>query len=126
MTLEEAIKHCEEVAEELDMKAGFETDNERYAMSGEERKQCKECAEEHRQLAEWLKELKDYKIKFEFIISQLEERARQLEDILEKNSWCDGDEEYRLDEINSVVEFIKKTYESKSVLDMEVNADEEN
>lgn len=81
-------------------------------------------ANEFRQLAEWLRELKDYKIKFEFIISQLEERARQLEDILEKNSWCDGDEEYRLDEINSVVEFIKKTYESKSVLDMEVNADE--
>ena len=79
---------------------------------------------EFRQLAEWLRELKAYKIKFEFIISQLEERARQLEDILEKNSWCDGDEEYRLDEINSVVEFIKKTYESKSVLDMEVNADE--
>lgn len=83
-------------------------------------------ANEFRQLAEWLKELKAYKIKFEFIISQLEERARQLEDILEKNSWCDGDEEYRLDEINSVVEFIKKTYESKSVLDMEVNADDNN
>ena len=82
-------------------------------------------ANEFRQLAEWLRELKDYKIKFEFIISQLEERARQLEDILKKNSWCDGDEEYRLDEINSVVEFIKKTYESKSVLDMEVNADED-
>jgi hypothetical protein len=54
----------------------------------------------------------------------LEERARQLEYILEQNSWCDGDEEYRLDEINAVVEFIKKTYELKSVLDIrEVNAD---
>lgn len=60
MTLDEAIKHCNEVAEELDMKAGFETDNERYAMSGSERKQCKECAEEHRQLVEWLRELKAY------------------------------------------------------------------
>jgi hypothetical protein len=56
----------------------------------------------------------------------LEERARQLEYILEQNSWCDGDEEYRLDEINAVVEFIKKTYELKSVLDIrEVNADED-
>lgn len=61
MTIDEAIKHCEEVAEELDMKAGFETDNERYAMSESERKQCKECANEHRQLAEWLRELKCYK-----------------------------------------------------------------
>ena len=58
MTLDEALEHCEEVAEELDMKAGFETDNERYAMSESERKQCKECANDHRQLANWLKELK--------------------------------------------------------------------
>lgn len=41
MTLDEAIKHCEEVAD--------------YDCYGE--KQLK-CAEEHRQLAEWLKELK--------------------------------------------------------------------
>ena len=37
MTLDEAIKHAEEVAEE---------------------KRCEKCGEEHRQLAEWLKELK--------------------------------------------------------------------
>ena len=36
MTLDEAIKHAEEVAEE---------------------KRCEKCGEEHRQLAEWLKEL---------------------------------------------------------------------
>lgn len=61
MNLEEAIKHCEEVAYEQDMKAGFETDNQTYTMSEVERERCKECANEHRQLAEWLKELKDYK-----------------------------------------------------------------
>ena len=37
MTLDEAIKHAEEVAEE---------------------KRCEKCGEEHRRLAEWLKELK--------------------------------------------------------------------
>ena len=37
MTLEEAIDHCEEVA----------------------KKECGECAEEHLQLAKWLKELKE-------------------------------------------------------------------
>ena len=58
MTLEEAIKHCEEVAEELGMKADFETDNQTYAMSESERTEFKECAKDHRQLAEWLKELK--------------------------------------------------------------------
>lgn len=46
MTLEEAIRHCEEVAE-------------RYAKTED----CAECAAEHRQLAEWLKELKEYRRK---------------------------------------------------------------
>jgi hypothetical protein len=41
MTLDEAIKHCEEVAEKLCI--------------------CDECAEEHRQLAEWLRELQAYR-----------------------------------------------------------------
>ena len=40
MTLEEAIKHCEEVAEQLG--------------------NCP-CAAEHRQLVEWLKELQAYR-----------------------------------------------------------------
>ena len=42
MTIEEAIKHCEEVAND---RAGC----------------CEDCAEEHRQLACWLKELKQYR-----------------------------------------------------------------
>lgn len=47
MTLDEAIKHAKEVAEEhtkYNRYGGFES--------------CDECANEHRQLAEWLKELK--------------------------------------------------------------------
>ena len=43
MTLDEAIKHCEEVAEQ------------------NEEQSCKECANEHRQLAEWLRELEAYR-----------------------------------------------------------------
>lgn len=39
MTLEEAIEHCEEIAEKM----------------------CDECGMEHRQLAEWLKELQAYR-----------------------------------------------------------------
>lgn len=56
--LDEAIKYCEGMAEEQDMKAGFETDNQTYTMSETERERYKECAEELRQLAEWLRELK--------------------------------------------------------------------
>ena len=53
MTLDEAIKHSEEVAEKNDKIAdayknglGIDVD-------------CRECASEHRQLAEWLRELQE-------------------------------------------------------------------
>ena len=56
MTLEEAIKHCEEVAEENEKKARKKNDG---TMST--RIKCEECAKEHRQLAEWLRELKTHR-----------------------------------------------------------------
>ena len=59
MTLDEAIKHAEEVAEK------FESLHERYENMDEDRllfrveeNECKNCAKEHKQLANWLKELK--------------------------------------------------------------------
>lgn len=58
MSLDEAIKHAEEVAEE----------NQAIVDScdyyGENMAKCEECAEEHRQLAEWLKELKELRGKY--------------------------------------------------------------
>ena len=54
MTLEEAIIHAEEIALQKDTEA--EEHNPRYTGLIRE---CKECAAEHRQLAEWLKELKE-------------------------------------------------------------------
>ena len=59
MTLDEAIIRAKEVAEEQERRAGFETDYSCYQMSDTERNQYKKCAEDHRQLAEWLKELRD-------------------------------------------------------------------
>jgi len=52
MTLEEAVKHAEEV-----MMENLEKTKGRNASDPTAIK-CGECAEEHRQLAEWLKELK--------------------------------------------------------------------
>lgn len=52
MTLIEAIKHCEEKAKEQRIEANY-----RIPPKAE----CLKCAEEHEQLAEWLKELKAYK-----------------------------------------------------------------
>ena len=54
MTLDEAIKHAEEVADEKKKEACNLYDAKNY----EESRECIWCADEHRQLAEWLKLLK--------------------------------------------------------------------
>lgn len=57
MTIDEAIKHCEEVAKskEKQVKNG---DWEKDSLT---ERDCIKCAEEHHQLSEWLKELKLYR-----------------------------------------------------------------
>ena len=50
MTINEAIKHCEEVAERYEKMEDSHDDKLR--------EECLQCAADHRQLAEWLKELK--------------------------------------------------------------------
>lgn len=68
MTLDEAIKHCEKVAEEQEKlyklcpvtDYGCKGDKHCRSMSYEY-DGCLKCAEEHRQVAEWLKELKMYR-----------------------------------------------------------------
>jgi DNA mismatch repair ATPase MutS len=61
MTLDEAIIHAEEVAKQKEQEA-----KEAHVLSGMD---CMECASDHRQLAEWLRELKAYK-KVRRILSQ--------------------------------------------------------
>ena len=55
MTIDEAIKHCEEVAWENDKKAMCVEE----AYQTTEQQNCEQCAADHRQLAEWLRELKE-------------------------------------------------------------------
>ena len=65
MTLDEAIKHAEEVAEQQDYLAEREdrasgytrTHNESIRTEGA--KKCLKCASDHRQLAEWLRQLSE-------------------------------------------------------------------
>ena len=59
MTLESAIRHCEEVAEEQDRLCKA---NDEFNIS---QPKWRECAKEHRQLAEWLRQLKKLKEKAE-------------------------------------------------------------
>lgn len=59
MTLDEAIKHCEEVAQEK----RYEYQECLAVHDTESAMNCKKCGEEHEQLAKWLKELKALKEK---------------------------------------------------------------
>lgn len=69
MSLEEAIKHCEEVAEKQEITAKsnlMEIDRTKVdgilrLYDADEYESCMKCASEHRQLAEWLRELKAYR-----------------------------------------------------------------
>jgi hypothetical protein len=53
MTLDEAINHCLEVAENNEAGAEWK------GTTKELKQRCEECAAEHRQLAEWLTELRE-------------------------------------------------------------------
>jgi len=70
MTLDEAIKHCEEKAEELRQQAEHEKQNQlnkvkmfngHFPADYTKADICLECAREHEQLAEWLKDYKRMK-----------------------------------------------------------------
>lgn len=87
MTLDEAIKHAEEVAEKQEMLCTI-------CVSEDARKDKKRCAEEHRQLAEWLKELKHLRNivaystdfhcsveKAEKMLKVAEEKIRRIEEL---------------------------------------------
>lgn len=65
MKLDEAIKHCEDVAERY----------ERMEDSHDEKlkKECLQCAADHRQLAEWLRKLKEAKRLLKLAMSDLAE-----------------------------------------------------
>ena len=69
MILDEAIKHAEEVAEEnsksyeewLACRGNVGWSKSDIEAVDKSIEQCKKCDEEHRQLAEWLKELKAHR-----------------------------------------------------------------
>ena len=99
-SLEEAIKHCEEVVERL------ENSCKRDWMSEDDER----CASEHRQLAEWLKKLQKYESFAEWLV----------EAVLEED-WEDDSDFYTEVLCRKLTKLGKlKTVDNKY---MEVNAD---
>ena len=72
MTIDEAIAHAREVAKNkmAEYQNHYDKDAHYYP------RQCKKCAEEHEQLAEWLEELKVYRE-----IGTVEECRNSISDI---------------------------------------------
>lgn len=58
MKLDEAIRHAEEVYKDMNNKGKFYKDPQNSIYDMGRGDDCLECAEEHRQLAEWLKDYK--------------------------------------------------------------------
>ena len=95
MTIDEAIKHAEEVAIEQDKLCKRYDDASGYSRSHNEAirttdaKRCKECAEEHRQLAEWLRELKQLKEQEFYVTTRKlsDDELKHLEEQMKKARW---------------------------------------
>lgn len=83
LTLDEAIKHCLETVEQLEERA-----NTPYKCEDSELQDnaCRECAADHRQLAEWLTELKEAK---RLLKAAVEDFAHTDFHIYECDSMCD-------------------------------------
>lgn len=57
MTIDEAIKHCEKVAERQEYLSKNYNEYVEEKWNVKKRAECAECASEHRQLAGWLRDL---------------------------------------------------------------------
>lgn len=87
MTINEAIAHAMKVAEQNDAQA------EKWREEGGEEwgktTTCRECAADHRQLVEWLIELKDLREENKMLISECDRLIKEKEDLLSKVSGGD-------------------------------------
>ena len=71
MTIDEAIKHSEDVAERYEKMEDSHDDKLK--------EECLQCAADHRQLAEWLTDYKELKTKY----SDVQEKIREIRGYLE-------------------------------------------
>ena len=80
MTLDEAIKHCEEVAGEQQEIA--DSADMVAVLDGLDVGACYQCAADHRQLAEWLRELKELRKSVgAFKLAQMKDALNLISDL---------------------------------------------
>lgn len=114
MTIDEAIKHAEEVAKDQEelYRLCPASESEIFHCDGTKdcktlkngkNKGCQKCAAEHRQLAEWLKELKAHREAWEKVLDEMKDVSipgqdaeyvyQNIYDIIRKHRPKDGDAE---------------------------------
>ena len=107
MTLDEAIKHAEEVAEEKENEGKLLCQSEGASIG------CLTCAKEHRQLAEWLKELKRLREQeSENELKDLSKRVEALEKQMRK------DKEEQLKKLKAELAYAKFRCALPNIMDM--------
>ncbi len=96
MDLDEAIRHCEEVAEQNEISAityknckEIKTNMYEKLTAEKAENECRECAAEHRQLAEWLRELKDLREENKVLTSECDRLIKEKGELLSKVSGGD-------------------------------------
>ena len=82
LTLEDAISYCLEVAEQNEKKAEYRPRMDYYDEI-ESRADCLQCTTNYRQIAEYLMELTELRVK----VIQLEKDYEELEEINSKHMW---------------------------------------
>lgn len=121
MTLDEAIKHCLEVAEQN------ETQADKWQEEGGEEwgktTACRECAADHRQLAEWLTELKDLREENKVLMQECDRLINEKGELLSKVS---GGDALRICQLEEQLEKAKRLLKSSTnVLNMFIPCDED-
>lgn len=120
ITIEEAIKHCEEVVEKQEITAKsnlmeidkIKADGILRLYDADEYESCMKCASDHRQLAEWLRELKKWRA-LRDSINMLCDVDCEYPQYKERGTMCDACQ------IGTVKEYFEQ------IFDEEVSADEE-
>ena len=82
MTLDEAIRHCEEVARGCECEARQCDESDGY--ESHVKAESLNCAADHRQLAEWLTELKDLREENKVLMQECDRLIKEKGQLLKK------------------------------------------
>ena len=130
MTLDEAIKHCLDVAEQNEISAityknckEIKTNMYEKLTAEKAENDCRECAADHRQLAEWLTELKDLREEKKVLMQECDRLIKEKGELLSKVS---GGDALRICQLEEQLEKAKRLLKSSTnVLNMFIPCDED-